>query len=336
MKRAAFVVAMMCACTRGRGTTTPPTTGGGNGGGSGSGGAVSAPVDGAVVGTAHPIVVEAVARDGAWVVICQARTDTDGDGEVAVHVGMHGDTYGDAMRPYVVRGAGEGEAIDSLVGHTRDGRWLVALRAGKLSLLDARSGTWSDLPGADVRDDGVPIGPHRAASIARAGDRMTYFKDDETIVVRELSSGTENLVKVPGARVWRVELEPLGHWARVYAIRTDSDKDGALTWPSVRTSLSDRDCRGPIMSYSTGGWTGDKPDELWLELATATIAPTRAPGLPAEPELDTEAPDLGAHDGRPILAIDRAGRFLVGPADDERGIPKGPLRWVSSVRSSDK
>lgn len=329
MTRAALAAMLLAACTRGGSTapsTTTPGTTPGNGGGSGS--AATAPVDGAVVGTAHPIVVEAVAQNGAWVVICQARTDTDGDGEIAVHVGMHGDTYGDVMRPYVVRGAGEGEAIESLVGYTRDGRWLVALRAGKLSLLDARSGTWSDLAGADVRDDGVPLGPHRAASIARAGDRMTYFKDDETIVVRELSTGTENVVKVPGARVWRVEVEPLGHWALVYAIRTDSDKDGALTWPSVRTSLSDRDCRGPIMSYSTGGWAGDKPDELWLELATATLAPARAPGLPAEPD-DQADPEHGTHDGRPVLAKDRTGRLLLGPAEDDRGIPKGPLQWVA-------
>jgi hypothetical protein len=82
------------------------------------------------------------------------------------------------------------------------------------------------------------------------------------------------------------------------------------------------------MSYSTGGWTGDKPDELWLELATATIAPARAPGLPAEPD-DTTAPELGTHDGRPILAQDRTGRLLLGPPEDDRGIPKGPLRWVA-------
>lgn len=334
MRRAALAVVVLAACTRGGApapgtpaTTTPPGNTTGSDTGTGAGTTVSAIVDGAVVGTAHPIVVEAVARDGAWVVICQARTDTDGDGEIAVHVGMHGDTYGDAFRPYLVRGAGEGEPIESLVGYTRDGRWLIALRGGKLSLLDARSGTWSDLAGADVRDDGVPLGPHRAASIARAGDRMTYFRDDETIVVRELSTGTENLVKVPGARVWRVEVEPLGHWALVYAIRTDSDKDGSLTWPSVRTSLSDRDCRGPIMSYSTGGWTGDKPDELWLELATATIAPARAPGLPAEPDKDD--PELGTHDGRPILAKDRTGRVLLGPAEDDGGIPRGPLQWVT-------
>ena len=190
---------------------------------------VAAAPSGAIVGTAHPIVIEAVARDGAWVVICQARKDTNGDGEIEVNVGYHGDTWGDSFEPYVVRGAGEGEPIDSLVGYTRDGRWLVALRAGELAVLDVTTGLWQELPGADVRDDGVPLGPSRVASVARGGDVMTYFRDDETIVIRELSSGAEKVVKVPGARVWRVELEPSGLWARAYVMKTDTDKDGKLT-----------------------------------------------------------------------------------------------------------
>ncbi len=310
----------------GPGSGTAAPSGGSVGGGGAAGG--SPAVAGAKVGTAHPIVVEATARDGGWIVICQARADTDGDGEIAVHTGMHGDTYGDQFRPYLVRGAGEGEPIDSLVGYTRDGRWLVAMRAGKLAVLDAHAGTWSEIAGADLRDDGVPLGPHRAASIASAGDRMTYFRDDETLVVRELSTGAENTVKVAGARLWRVEVEPLGTWARVYAIRADSDKDGKLTWPSVRTSLSDRDCRGPIMSYSTGGWSGDKPDELWLDLAAGTVSDKRSGTAPSEPT-DAEPAELGTHAGRPVLAVDRTGRKLLGPDDSGRDIPVGPLEWVT-------
>lgn len=275
------------------------------------------------IGTAHPLVVELAARDGSWIAICQARTDTDGDGEIAVNVGMHGDTWGDALRPYVVLGgAGEGEAVDVLVDWSLDDRWLAVVRGGKLALLDGARGTWTELAGADVRDDGVPLGPHRAASVAAS--RMTYFRGDDTIVIRELPGGAEREVKVAGAKLWRVELHPAGDWARVYAMRKDTDGDGVVSWPSMRTSLSARGCRGPITSYSTGGWSGDTPDELWLDLATGatqTAAPTLSPS-PPPPE------ELGTHDGRPVLAIDRAGRKLVGP-DDREGIASGPLRWVA-------
>lgn len=282
---------------------------------------------GDTVGTDAPLVVEAAARNGAWVVICQARADTDGDGAIAVHTGMHGDTWGDRFQPYLVRGAGAGEPIDSLIGYTADGRWVVALRRGALAVLDSRTGTWTELPGADLRDDGMPMGPHRAASVAQGGTRMTYLRDDDTLVIRDLDRGVERTVDVPGARLWRIEVERAGALARVYALRNDTDGDGALTWPSLRTSLSDRDCRGPITSYSSGGWDGDEPDQLWLDLATGALTPTRPAAIPPVEEPDPEP--LGTVDGQPVLAIDGAGRRLLGPADDSRDIPRGPLRWVA-------
>ncbi len=281
---------------------------------------------GAVAGTAHPLVVEAVARNGSWIAICQARADSDRDGKIEINVGMHGDVWGDTLTPFIVRHDGEGEAIELVVDYQRD-RWLVALRQGKLAIFDARSGLWDELARADLRDDGVPLGPHRAASVAGAGERMVYFKDDQTMIVRELATGTEKAVSVPGAKLWRVEVEPLGHWALVLAIRKDTDGDGKLAWPSVQTSLSARGCRGPIMSYSTGGWDGDKPDELWLDLAAGTIHPKRG----TEPKEPPAEPALGTISGRQVLAVDAAGRKLLAPADKGRDIPNGPLEWVTAT-----
>lgn len=278
---------------------------------------------GAVAGTAHPLIVEAVARDGSWIAICQARVDTDGNGKVELNVGMHGEVWGDQLTPYIVRHDGEGEPIDAVVGFQGD-RWLVALRQGKLALFDARSGAWDELARADLRDDGVPLGPHRAASVARDAERMVYFRDDQTMIVRELATGAEKAVTVPGARLWRVEVEPLGHWALVYAIVKDTDGDGKLSWPTVRTSLSGRGCRGPVGSYSTGGWGGDKPEELWLDLAAGTINAKRGV-QPIAPPRTTPRPKV---DGREVLAVDSDGRQLLAPADAGRDIPNGPLEWV--------
>jgi hypothetical protein len=278
---------------------------------------------GATVGTAHPTVVEAAARDGSWIAICQARKDTNGDGKIEIQVGHHGDVWGDTLTPFVIRHAGEGEPIDLLVDFNRD-RWLVALRQQKLAIFDALTGAWQELPRADLRDDGVPLGPHRAASVANAAERMVYFKDDQTMIVRDLATAIEKTVKVPGAKLWRVEVEPLGHWAKVYAIQKDTDGDGKLTWPSVRTSLSSRGCRGPIASYSTGGWDGDKPDELWLDLATAKVGKTRGTAPSAPPE----DPPHGVVDGRTVIAVDATGQKLLAPEDKRRDIPDGPLVWV--------
>jgi hypothetical protein len=279
---------------------------------------------GVTVGTKHPVVMEGWARDGSWIAICQARQDTDGNGKIEIHLGHHGDLYGDAMTPYIVRHDGKGDPIDALVGTQRD-RWVVAMRGGELALFDAQRGSWEQLR-ADVRDDGVPVGPHRAASVAKAGDRMVYFKDDQTMIVRELSTGVEKVVIVPGVKLWRVAVEALGHWAQVFVIAKDTDGDGMLTWPRIKTSLSARGCRGPVMSYSTGGWSGDKWEERWLDLATGTMAAQRGAG-PSEPP---EEPELGQLDGRDILAIDGAGKKLLAPADaTHNDIPEGPLEWVA-------
>lgn len=248
--------------------------------------AAAATATAGVIGTAHPIVLEAVAADGAWVTVCQARRDTNNDGQVYVHSGHHGDTFGDDFVPYLVRGGGDGEELESFIGATRDGRWLVAKRKRQLALLDVRTWTWTDLLGADLRDDHVPLGPHRNASLAASGDRMTYLRGDDTIVIRDLASGAERTVAVPGALVWRVEVDAGGAWARVYVVRKDSDGDGKLSWPQLQSSLSDRDCRGPIMSYSTGGWAGDAFETLWLDLSRGTLVDEGAVVIgPAGPHL---------------------------------------------------
>lgn len=176
----------------------------------------------------------------------------------------------------------------------------------------------------DLRDDGVPLGPHRAASISNAAERMVYFRDHQTMIVRELATGTEKAVTVPGAKLWRVEVEPLGHWALVYAVLKDTDGDGKRSWPTVRTSLSARGCRGPIGSYSTGGWGGDKPEKLWLDLSAGKISAKRG----SEPKEPPAAPYLGKIDDRQVLAVDADGRKLLAPADAGRAIPNGPLEWV--------
>jgi hypothetical protein len=64
---------------------------------------------------AHGVVVVATAPDSTWLVYCQAREDTDGDGEVAVGVGVHGDFFGDRMRAWYSGPDGRESPIDDYV-----------------------------------------------------------------------------------------------------------------------------------------------------------------------------------------------------------------------------
>src|SRR5689334_16898306 len=116
--RIALAVTVVAACSSGPKQTTPT----GN-----TGTKPTGPVESGPIGTDGAIVIEASDPDGRWVVACQARTDTNGDGKVEVNIGLHGDTFGDAMTPYLVVGTGAGEAIDAFVDQSSDGAWLAAV-----------------------------------------------------------------------------------------------------------------------------------------------------------------------------------------------------------------
>jgi hypothetical protein len=225
----------------------------------------SGPVESGPIGTDGAIVIEASDPVGRWVVACQARTDTNGDGKVEVNIGLHGDTFGDAMTPYLIVGTGAGEAIDAFVDQSSDGAWIAAVVKDQLVLVDARTGARTPIADADVRDDAYPTLAPRVAAFAGAS-RLVFMRhraNGDAVVSRDLVTGRETELAVPGA-LWRVEPDAAGTWVRVVTIRRDTDNSGTLEWPSQHTSLSDRGCRGPITSYGTYGASGDEPDLLWL------------------------------------------------------------------------
>ena len=97
--------------------------------------------------------------------MCQARQDTDRNGKISVGYGMHGDTFGDRLDPFLVFGSGTGSLIDSFV----------------------------------ARDDGNPFGGARGASIAADGTRMIYFRhgrDGDRIVIRGSKSEWRNILAI--------------------------------------------------------------------------------------------------------------------------------------------
>lgn len=240
-----------------------------------------ATADSPPIGTAHPYIVMSADPSARWVALCQARQDTDKDGTIEVGIGHHGDMVGDAMTPFLVLGSGDGEPIDDLVTSDERGDHLLYVKAGRLHLLDAATGQREDLSarGADASDDNAPFGGHRAGSIDRAGRRLLYRKvvgkRRAVVVVRDLQTGAEIELDPGPGLLHRASLS--GNWAVMQVIHKDTDGNGKLEPPVVRTSLGGRRCRGPIMSYSTWGMDGDRPE---LRVAPATGGPARPePGL---------------------------------------------------------
>lgn len=95
---------------------------------------------GAPIGAAAPTRVVEAASNRSWVALCQAREDTDGDGELvpAYSCLFEGN---DEMRPYFVLGSGEGRRFDIFLGASADERWVAFTDDGALNLVDTDSGT---------------------------------------------------------------------------------------------------------------------------------------------------------------------------------------------------
>ena len=89
------------------------------------------------IGTAHPTQLLAAASDASWAALCQARADTDGDGQVAQRTGPAGALTGDRAQPYFIAGSGAGAAIDELLAVAPGGRFAAVRRGRRLILIDA-------------------------------------------------------------------------------------------------------------------------------------------------------------------------------------------------------
>jgi hypothetical protein len=211
------------------------------------------------LGTAHPVVKVKAAADGSWAALCQAREDTDGDGQVSVGVGFHGDLFGDRMEPYIVLGAGTGVPIEDFVASDPTDRHIVVRHEGCLLLVDTRAGLRLNLSllGADPSDDPSPLGPHGAASFDRSGRHLLYRRargaqGRPAVVVRELATGGEKEIDPGPGLLASARFDPGSAAVVMEVVVADADGNGKLEVPERPTSLSGRRCRGPITSYTTG------------------------------------------------------------------------------------
>jgi hypothetical protein len=215
-------------------------------------------------GTEHPFVLQAVSSEGRWLIACQAREDTTGDGKISVGVGHHGNIHGDKLEQYLFLEPGPGERIDDFISADPKGRFIVVVRGSSLRLIDTQSGTERELaplqPNDREKDDAFL--PPPIARFSRDGRLLLFLRKEAgkgVAIVRELASGREQGVDAGTGELRRAWLEPSGAWALFQVLVEDTDKDGTLRWPVERTSLAPARCRGPVMSYSRSGWRGDIP-----------------------------------------------------------------------------
>lgn len=217
-----------------------------------------APPEG-LLGTVHPVQLVAHSPDAGWAVLCQAREDTNGDGDIRVKLNNHGGFYGDAMRPYLILGAGPGERIDGYVAHDPTGRFVAIIADGQLVLVDSvtsRRTTLRSVAGGRERPD--PLMGDPLVSFDDTGLRMAYVQREgerSVAVLRDLSTGDERVVDHGEGLLFRPVL--YHRWLVLEVVAKDTDGNGTLELPWRRASLVSGRCRGEASSYWAGGRSGD-------------------------------------------------------------------------------
>lgn len=170
-----------------------------------------------LLGTADYLEFQTASPEADWAVICQARTDTTGDGQVSMNTDQWGALYGDHPVPYFIHGAGTGMPLDAYILRDATGRFLLVVRNGRLVLLDTREKVATDLSsrGAHVGIGGYPYLGHAGASFDDRGTRLLYLqgeKDQRVAVLRDLTTGVETRLPPPPRCMRYAYLHHGGQW----------------------------------------------------------------------------------------------------------------------------
>jgi hypothetical protein len=256
-------------------------------------------------GSAHPLLVQAVGAGGQWVIGCQARHDTDGNGRLELVAGMHGAWGGDLLVPYLMtpeRPLGEG--IDLYIASDASGRYLVYAKAGRLWLRDAQGPRTHDLGEVARRSDGTLEIVRAAASFDRpapdesgAGSRARWNEapassarrlvfprgpaNARRVVLRELDTGKEQDLPIRDGILWQSRFagDALVSLAMVTA---DTDGSGSLEAPRFPHGHGGGPCGGPMQETSAtwpeDGFAGDAWLPLTLDVVTLREEPRRVIG----------------------------------------------------------
>lgn len=202
--------------------------------------------------------VDWMSADGRYVILYRFVSDTNGDGEVAVHLGDHGETTGD--EPIVeVHDLVDGsfDSVDSIVVTGPRQQYFVMRNGERLFLFDTATGAELELPADPSPDVANPCLPSRQAVFGPAGDRLAFRKSDGVAGALELVSGevreftTDDLL-------WRVGAPPLTASVILQTIPADTDGDGVVTSPAAKSSCSNRWGMRFASSLGRYGWSGDK------------------------------------------------------------------------------
>ncbi len=211
-------------------------------------------------GGSHPGRSTWLSRNGRFAVIFQWRDDTDGDGQVRIETGYHGEMLADEPAPFLVdMQTGATARYDELLTLSA-GRWLTLRDGQGVWLFDADDGTRTKLqdPTALPRNDENACYDPRALIFDEHGPRVGLLVDEPShLRIRDLAGGDEWRVDAGEDVVWRARFTRVEDVVVLYAVPLDSARaDSAGGLPREVTSCSNRLGMMFAASMSGSGWEG--------------------------------------------------------------------------------
>jgi hypothetical protein len=286
------------------------------------------------IGEGGPLVVEQVSPDGRWVALCQARRDSNADGQLRVSVGPRGELHGDDFTRYLVA-PGEELTTDGVLGADPNGRFVLLMQHGVLLLWDSQSRTNVDLSalGADARLSAESSASLRTLAFDATGEHLLYVRSGESgarLVIRSLNDGSERALDPGPGPIWRARFDRGGAFAVVELLSEDSNKNGKLDFPAPLLS-EPRPCSAGPGRFHTWSDRGDRPETVLVPLSGAAAV--------HEPDLVMPVRDaLLLRDSSGALLLDRAGKkHLLEPAACKgRVVHADPMRELFIVGCTPK
>ncbi|HEY4176201.1 MAG TPA: hypothetical protein VGM90_05200 [Kofleriaceae bacterium] len=287
-----------------------------------------------------PTQVVAAGINGDWVVMCQARKDTDKSGGLNVRNGFNS-TMGDDQHAYLVVGTGLGQQIDDFFAADPTRRRALILRKKRVVLI--QPGLGKDIDVSALSGDG-PI------EFDESGDHLIFARKragKTTIVIHAIDSGKENFLDPGSGKLVSLYTHPGDSWMEIQVFanrkgdlpyKTTEGPSHGWCWTGAVSDSSVTTGTPPVTRYlSVDGKSpareladvvGIGGDQLFRRAADGAIT-TERPG--EQPRTIVPAAcggrAVGMHDGALVVACTKRG----APSPLEEYAADGTLRKINAT-----
>jgi hypothetical protein len=248
------------------------------------------------------LLVERASANGSWIVVCQARTERRGNGQL--NIGQRQEPPGDLLDRYLLA-PGEELSIDGLLGTDASERYALVVRGEKTWLWDSEGNETRALTaiGGNERLSAESFAELRTLSFDPSSEHLMYAgsaEQGERLVIRTLGAGTERKLDPGAGLIWRAHFDPGGVYAVVELIGEDTNRNGKADFPAPLLAAP-RPCRASPEHFHAWPVRGDRPEVVLIPLSGGAAI--------HEPDLVMPVSDaLLLRDASGALLLERAGK----------------------------